>query len=272
MNDIGVWGFRHAREKHPSRVYNLGILEQSTTSIAAGLSLAGLIPIFYTIAPFMVERACEQLKDDFGYQIVNGNFVSVGASFDYSKLGTTHYCPADIGILLNIPNMEIVIPGTSEEFDRLFKTGYNDGLPTYYRLSEGQNAESYDVEFGKIKIVRKGKKATIIAVGNMLDKVMAAAEAYDVTVAYCTTVRPFDIDTILKVSDEKRFLICEPYYKSGILEELIEGYENESIKVSLVGIPRKVLSTYGRYEEIEKDCEMTVPSIRRKIEKLLCNQ
>ena len=31
----------------------------------------------------------EQLKDDFCYQNINGNFISVGASYDYSALGMT---------------------------------------------------------------------------------------------------------------------------------------------------------------------------------------
>ena len=145
LNDIGVYAFRFAKERFPDRVYNLGILEQGTVSIASCLSLAGLTPVFHTIAPFIVERGYEQLKDDFGYQKVNGNFVSVGGSYDYSKLGMTHYCPGDIGALMQIPNMQIIIPGHEEEFDKLFLSEYNNGSPTYFRLSERSNREPRNV-------------------------------------------------------------------------------------------------------------------------------
>src|SRR3989339_1983837 len=147
LGDIGVWGFREAFKLYPERVFNIGILEQSTISLSAGLSMSGLIPVVHTIAPFLVERAYEQLKDDFGYQKLGGNFISVGASYDYAALGCTHHCPADVNILINIPGMEIVVPGTAEEFDKLFKESYNNGNITYFRLSERKNQTEVKVKF-----------------------------------------------------------------------------------------------------------------------------
>ena len=96
LGDIGVFGFRNELTNLPDRVYNIGILEQSTIGTAAGLAKTGLIPFVHTIAPFLVERSLEQLKVDFGYQCLNGNFISVGASYDYASLGCTHHCPGDI--------------------------------------------------------------------------------------------------------------------------------------------------------------------------------
>ena len=62
LGDIGVYGFREAFEKFPTRVYNIGILEQASVGLAAGLALEDMIPVFHTIAPFMVERALNNLR------------------------------------------------------------------------------------------------------------------------------------------------------------------------------------------------------------------
>ena len=82
LGDIGVYGFRDLLKS--KRALNIGILEQATISFASGLAKVGFIPIVHTIATFMVSRAFEQLKLDFGYNHLNGNFISVGASYDYA--------------------------------------------------------------------------------------------------------------------------------------------------------------------------------------------
>ena len=64
LGDIGVYGFKDLLNNYPLRAYNIGILEQTTISVAAGMSLQGLIPIVHTIAPFIVERALEQYKSE----------------------------------------------------------------------------------------------------------------------------------------------------------------------------------------------------------------
>ena len=94
LGDIGVYGFKNILKS--KRGINIGILEQASISFAAGLAKIGFIPIFHTIATFMVGRAFEQLKLDFGYNKLNGNFISVGASYDYAALGCSHHCPEDI--------------------------------------------------------------------------------------------------------------------------------------------------------------------------------
>lgn len=269
LNDIGVWAFRHLKAEYPNRVHNLGIMEQASIGIAAGLSMIGYIPFFHTIAPFIAERGYEQLKDDFGYQNINGNFVSVGASFDYSKMGMTHNCPAEVGALMQIPNMQIVLPGTALEEDILIKSAYDNGSPTYFRLAEKSNSIEHAVKFGKANVIKTGSRATVIAVGNMLDNVLQAAQAEDVTILYYTTLRPFDAETLRQTAPNEKILLCEPYYSGALLYDIWQAFEGKPLQIELVGMAHEVVHTYGTYEENLRYFEMTAENISEKLRCLL---
>lgn len=270
LGDIGVFGFRQLFKEYPERVFNVGILEQAMIGMASGLSLKSITPIVHTIAPFLVERAYEQLKIDFGYQKINGNFVSIGSSYDYASLGSTHHCPADVNILRQIPNMEIIVAGHSDEFDKLFRYCYKDGYPTYYRLSDYENKESQDVRFGKANIIKNGKKATVIAVGNLLDKVVKACEDKDVTILYYTTIVPFDFETLRdRCSQENhKILLCEPYYLGGLTSDIMENI-NKPIQIKQISMPIKFLTNYGSKDEHDEALGFTVENIRNRLENLL---
>ena len=192
LGDIGVFGFRDAFEAFPRRVYNIGILEQATVSLAAGLAKTGLIPIVHTIAPFLTERCLEQIKVDFGYQKLGGNFVTVGASYDYAALGCTHHCPGDVQVMSSIPGTKIMLPGCAAEFDQCFERDYASGAVNYFRLSEVENPGPARAEGGAPTVVKTGSRATVVAVGTTLGPVLEAAEGLDVTVLYYTVVSPFD--------------------------------------------------------------------------------
>jgi transketolase len=131
LGDIGVYSFRDLSNQFPTRVLNIGIMEQSMVSVGAGLSSRGITPTIHTIAPFLVERSLEQIKIDFGYQGLAANLVSVGASFDYAALGCTHHCPADMLTLAKIPGMQLFVPGHPKEFEDLFEKNWNSKALNY---------------------------------------------------------------------------------------------------------------------------------------------
>ena len=268
LGDIGVFGFRNEFKKYPERVYNIGILEQSTISLAAGLSKVGLVPIIHTIAPFMIERSLEQLKIDFGYQGLGGNFVSIGNSYDYASLGPTHHCPGDVQQLLTIPNMEIIVPGNSQELDSLFKECFNNNKPTYYRLSEHENDINVDVKFGKGNVIKKGEEATIICIGNMLSKVLDATEDMDVTILYYTTINPFD-GKLLKENFNENIIVVEPFYSGSFNYKINKTLQGKKYSLTNVGVPHNFLINYGDKNEHDLNLNLDNKGIKKILKKCL---
>lgn len=265
LGDIGVYGFCEELKNLPNRAYNIGILEQSTLSMAAGMSHSGLIPFVHTIAPFMVERSFEQIKDDFAYQNLNGNFVSIGNSYDYSSLGCTHHCPADVHLLLGIPNVNIFLPGTSEELNDLIKSNYTRGV-NYYRLSEYENQTSHK----NGTIIKEGNDATVICFGNKLTEVIEATKNLNVTVLYYNTVNPFN-DNVLKLCYNKNIIVIEPFYEGTTNYLITNCLKGKPCSIHNIGVPRQFLINYGTKNETDSFLELDTAGISNKIKKILEN-
>lgn len=269
LGDIGVFGFNELAQKFPNRVYNIGILEQATVSLAAGLAKTGLIPIVHTIAPFLTERCLEQIKIDFGYQALGGNFVTVGASYDYAALGCTHHCPGDVQAVTTVPGIEVIVPGNASEFDRLFGETYDSVQPTYFRLAEQEHPAETTASFGQASVVKEGKAATVVVVGPLLACVLEAVRTLDVTVLYYHTVRPFDGEMLRRHSASGKVLLCEPYYRGGLAAEITEALWPRPVLLRSVGVPHRFLTAYGKVEEHDADIGLTPPAIRIELERLI---
>ena len=266
LGDIGVFGFRNAFQQFPQRIYNIGICEQAMTGMAAGLSKEGLVPVVHSIAPFVVERCLEQLKVDFCYQKLGGNIVSVGGSYDYAALGCTHHCPGDVALLKALPGLEIVVPGTPQEYDQLFRASYANGRLTYFRLSERSNPQSFDVEFGRAKIIQQGQRATVVAVGTALAPTLAATQDLDVTVLYYTTVTPFDGDTLKQHSASGKIILVEPFYTGTLAADIHAAMGSTAVAIETIGVPHRFLTNYGHAEEHDEAIGLTAANIRQRVQ------
>jgi transketolase len=266
LGDIGVYGFREVLKSHPKQVYNIGILEQTMVSISAGLASEGIIPIIHTIAPFMVERALEQIKVDFGYQNLPGNLVSVGASFDYSKLGCTHHCPADINILSNIAGFDLFIPGHHNEFKSQFISHWDSGRINYFRLSENENLDSINLEFGEIKRIKNGAKGIIIVMGPFLEQTLISLGDFDIEIHYVNSISSIKQMQIESMFSSRKVVIIEPYYSGALLIKLINQLGANGCEILQIGIPVEFLQSYGTYQEQLISLNLDPNSLKKRVE------
>lgn len=95
VGDSGFGSIDLLTNEFPSRVVNVGIMEQGSVGIAAGMAMSGLIPIFFTIVNFLCFRAIEQIRNDVILQDLNVKFIGTGAESYFSFLGRSHTCGQD---------------------------------------------------------------------------------------------------------------------------------------------------------------------------------
>lgn len=267
LGEISIPYLREALRRYPSRVINIGIMEQTMVGVAAGFAMEGFLPVVHTITPFLVERPLEQVKLDFGYQRLGGTFISVGASYDYSAEGPTHHSPGDVAVLSTIPGFEILIPGTAAEVDRLIRSTYANGHPTYIRLAVRQNPESFNVRPGVMEIIRRGRQATVIAVGPMLGPVLEATSGLDVSILYATSVLPFDAETLRREAGE--FVVAvEPFLEGTVAPRIMEALDRP-VRVMCIGVPRRTLERYGTPEDLDVVAGLEPSQIRNRLGQFL---
>lgn len=270
LAEISEDRFAPAIHAHPDRVINLGIMEQTMIGAAAGFAMEGFHPIAHSIAPFLVERPFEQIKIDFGYQGLGGTLVSCGASYDYGAEGATHHSPGDVAALLAIPGVEVMVPGTPDELERLLRATYANGRLTYIRGSNAENPTSLPVEPGRIEVVRRGSTATVLAVGPMLGRTLAACEGLDVTIAYLTSVAPFDAPGLNAIVGDRPLVITvEPFYEGTLAPAVAEALADVPSRIASIGVPRRFIHTYGTALEHDRDLGLDEAGVRAKIGSIL---
>tara|TARA_Y100001970_G_scaffold258688_1_gene338850 strand:- start:14209 stop:15135 length:927 start_codon:yes stop_codon:yes gene_type:complete len=281
VGDISHGIFKNYAKKAINRYYNIGICEPSIVNIAAGLSKIGLIPVVHTIAPFLIERSYEQIKLDFGYQKLGVNLVSVGSSFDYSKLGCSHHTYSDVSLIGHLKNSTICTPASAIEFIQMFKTRYNNNKINYFRISDTSHSFKFNKEQLKkdkaIKI-KNGKNLSVIVMGPHLDivndtilELESQFPKFSIEIIYVYSFKPFDKLTVLKsIKKSKKFITIEDLsINDGLYSKCVMAingsfkYKSKQIAVD------DFVTSYGTFDNLRETIGISKKNIKSNILKIL---
>ncbi|TMM31832.1 MAG: transketolase [Actinobacteria bacterium] len=268
--DISAAQFAAVARAHPDRFINVGIREQLMVSVAGGLALTGLRPYVHSYAPFLVDRAYEQIKLDLDHQGVGAVLVSIGASYDASEEGRTHQSPGDVALIDSLDGAWTVhVPGHPDEVPRLLREAATHDDPVYVRLSSQTNTTGYPDATG-LRVLRRGRAATVVAVGPMLDPVLAATEGLDVTVAYTHTPRPFDTAGLRAAAGETAatgdaVVLVEPYLAGTSARVVADALADRPHRLLSLGVTRTDLRRYGTPADHQRWHGLDPVALRQKL-------
>ena len=259
------------------RYFNIGICEPTIVNMAAGIAKTGLTPVVHTIAPFIIERAYEQIKLDFGYQELGLNLISVGSAFDYSQLGCSHHCYADVSLMSHFKRSNIFFPSSPVEFNILFNKVYNNGMINYFRLPEqphGIEIPSNKIIVGKAIEMTRGEDLTIVVIGPQLRVAMDAAALLQSSgihphVLYYPVLKPFDREAVIESVEKSRkvIIIEELSSHDGIFNQVLKAVKHiPNVCYGHIAIDDFVHG-YGTYEELCESLGFSVQGILSVIQK-----
>ena len=247
--DIGGFGgafkaTKNLAKEFPGRVLDSPISEDAMVGLAIGAAIEGMRPI--------VEMQFADFSTCGFNQIVNQ-----AATLHY-RTGTP--CPLVVrlpsggtpgsgpfhsqsmeAIYAHYPGIVVMTPATVEDAYTMLLEAVALDDPVifcehkflYYHLKAEKLPEEA-LPFGKARITRPGRDATVVAYGAMVHESLAAAEelshdGYDIEVVDLRTVRPIDTDTILaSVARTGRLLVVgEAWPWGGVASEVIARVATE---------------------------------------------
>ena len=260
---------RAERARLGPRIIDVGIREQLLLGVAGGLALTGARPIVHTFAPFLLERPYEQVKLDLGHQGVGALLVSAGGSHDMPKGGETHLGRRDVALLDTLDGWTVHVPGHPDEAETLLRAASHGEDRVYLRLSDQSNARALDVRQPGLHVVRRGSsasRATVVAVGPMLDRTLAAAEGRDLTVLYAATVRPFDRETLRAAPGAETVVLVEPYLAGTSVGVVAEALQDRPHRILGLGVGRAELGHYGTAAQHDRAHGLDVAGLQASID------
>jgi len=170
----GVFGWnKEFRDKLGSHYIDVGIAEQQAVGMASGIAKRGGKPVLALMSSF-VQRTYDQLSQDLALNNAPATLLIFWGGI--SGADATHLCTFDIPLISNIPNIVYLAPTCKEEYERMLdwsvnQTQYSVAIRVPMAITYSGEVDNTDYSvLNKYKIVEKGEKVAIIALGSFFEK------------------------------------------------------------------------------------------------------
>jgi len=209
-------------QKFADRYYDVGIAEQHSVTLAAGMACEGLRPVVAIYSSFL-QRAYDQLIHDVALQNL-GVLFAIDRGGIVGSDGATHTGSFDLSFMRCIPNMTILAPADENECYHMLDFAFTLNSPVAVRYPRGKGPginidkqANSALEKGKAKLVlsqaqnKQLKTVSILSFGSLLHQAIQAAEQlkdrYQVNVINMRFIKPLDTQLIQNMARQSELLL-----------------------------------------------------------------
>ena len=218
----------------PKRVIDTPITEHGFAGIATGAAFGGLNPIVEFMTFNFAMQAIDHIINSAAKTLymsggqMGAPMVFRGPTGAAARVGAQH--SQDYAAwYMQVPGLKVVMPYSASDAKGLLKSAIRDPNPVIFLENEILYGRSFDVPkmddftvpFGKARIWREGKDATIVSFGIGMQYALEAAdklaeEGIDAEVIDLRTLRPMDLPTVIKsVMKTNRLVTVEEGWPQG---------------------------------------------------------
>lgn len=261
-------------QRFPERYFDVGIAEQHSVTLAAGLACDGAKPVVAIYSTFL-QRAYDQLIHDVAIQNLPVLFAIDRAGL-VGPDGPTHAGSFDLTYLRCIPNMVVMVPADENETRKMLCTGFQLDQPAAVRYPRGKGPgaevdnDLTALALGKAELRRHGQGTALLAFGSMVAVAEQVAEELGATVVNMRFVKPLDQAMVLELaaSHERLVTLEENVVAGGAGSAVNECLVEHGIQTSVrnIGLPDRFIDQ-GNRDELLTVAGLDVRSVLKTLER-----
>jgi 1-deoxy-D-xylulose-5-phosphate synthase len=231
-------GMVEFHRRFPERFFDVGIAEQHSVTLAAGMACEDTHPVVAIYSTFL-QRAYDQVIHDVALQNLPVLFAIDRAGL-VGPDGPTHAGSFDLSFLRCIPNMMIMAPANEDECRQMLYTGFRHPGPAAVRYPRGRGPgtriqkQMTALPVGRSETLRHGTGIAILAFGSMVEPCRSAADQLDATLINMRFVKPLDNEAIHAAATDHDLLVT-------VEENAIAGGAgsgiNEALSAAGISVP-----------------------------------
>jgi len=272
---ISSTGLKEMAQRFPDRVFDTGIAEQHTVTLAAGMAMAGKRPVVALYSSFL-QRAFDQIVVDVALHDLPVTFLIDRAGITGPD-GPSHHGVFDLSYLRMIPNLVIGAPADASELCAMIETAVDHDGPIAIRYPKG-GAVSVPalpvepLEIGLAELVSAGTDVLFVAAGRMVEIAEKAAidlgeKGVHAGVVNARWVKPLDprilewaapVDHVITLEDN--------VVAGGFGAAVMEAFASAGLvkKVTNIGVPDHFLP-FGSAADVMESVGMDPDSVVERV-------
>ena len=283
--DISAHSFKKFEKEIPNQLINVGITEQSMISLAAGLAMNKKKVFVFSMIPFLTMRSLEHIKIDICSHNLPVTLVGLGSGFSFDTDGHSAQGIFDIGIIKNLPEIQIFNTSDSISTQSACDELINIKSPAYIRLDKSQVKNIYprSKKFNKgYSITGNGKEIALVTTGIMANKCLdliknSRLKDYKkkISIIDFYRLKPIQRNIINILKKFKKIIIVDENTFTGGLSSLFAEFSfiNNFLKQAhFINVENKQnIFKYGNREWLHKVHNIDNSSLIKKILKVIKN-
>jgi len=261
-------------EELPDRYHDVGIAEQHSVTLAAGMAREGLKPVVAIYSTFL-QRAYDQLIHDVAVQDLDVTFAVDRAGIVGAD-GATHTGSFDTAYCRCIPGLIMMAPANGDDMFELLNTAYHYPGPALVRYPRDSVAKpeavnlTDSVEIGKALQVREGQKTALLVFGSLFNIAEKVADDLDLSLVNMRFIKPLDESLIRRMAETHDYLVTleDAAIAGGAGSAVLEYVNQQQLKVALLRLGlNDMFPEHGSREEVLEEYGLDQQGIHRSIVK-----